>query len=181
MGAKGISDYTFLLLCAGTVLAIATVLIYWAIRPDFLADPSASYVSLAVGAAVAALLFFLLNARMLIRGTFRPSTIALSACVSALTGFIWLLAAKEPAFYVLHLVANRQHSEKVEVASPTSWSKPCNHGRLDFPSLALTSRFVCGVPQEVSGNISRGGLVHLSGQASRFGMTIESFRSTERR
>lgn len=175
------SDYTLLLLCAGTALATAAVLAYWIVRPKFLADPSASHVSLTVGTVVAALLFGLFNARMLVRRTFGPSTLALSVCVSVLMGFIWLLAAKERAFYVLHLAANKQHSEKTEVASPTSWSKPCNYGRLDFPSLALTARFVCGVPHEVPAAMSRQGLVRLSGQASRFGMTVESLRVAERR
>lgn len=181
MRASRAYDYTFLLLCAGTALATAAVLVYWVVRPKFLADPSASYVSLSVGTVVAALLFCLFNARMLVRRTFGPSTLALSGCVSALMGFIWVLAAKEPAFYLLHLAANKQHSDKIEVASATSWSKPCNYRRLDFPSLALTARFVCGVPQEVSAGMSRGGLVHLSGQASRFGMTVESFRIAEHR
>jgi len=181
MRANKASDLTFLLLGAGTALATAAVLVYWVIRPKFVADPGASYVSLTVGTVVAALLFCLFNGRMLVRRTFGPSTLALSVCVSALFGSIWVLAAKEPTFYVLHLVAKKQHSETVEVASPTSWSKPCNYGRLDFPSLALTARFVCGVPQEVSEGMSRRGLVHLSGQASPFGMTVESFRIVEHR
>ena len=160
MAAKRISDYTFLLLCAGTLMATAAVLAYWVIRPKFLPNPGASDVSLIVGTLTAALLFCMFNARLLVRRTFGPSTLALSVCVSALVELIWALAAKEPAFYLLHLAANKQHSEKIEVASPTRWSKPCNHGRLDFPSLALTARFICGV---------------------RFGMTVESLRVAEPR
>lgn len=157
------------------------MLAYWVIRPKFLPNPGASDVSLIVGTLTAALLFYMFTARMLVRRTFGPSTLALSICVSALVGLIWTLAAKEPAFYLLHLAADKQHSEKIEVASPTRWSKPCNDGRLDFPSLALTARFVCGVPEEVLAAVPRGGPVHLSGQASRFGMTVESFRLAKHR
>lgn len=171
--------YAFLLVCAATALAMAVVLAYWIIRPSFLADPSAPNVARIAGSAIAALLLSLCGARMLIKRAFRPRTIALFIGLSVVVGFVWLFAVKEPAFYLLHLAEKKHHAETVELASPTAWSKSCNRGRLDFPSLALTARFLCRVPDQVTAVMPRAGLVRLSGEASRFGMTADNVEVVE--
>lgn len=168
-------DRVFLGLMLINAIVAALVATYYLVSPSFLAVAYASRLSLIVGAL--AFIFFLsfYSYGLRAKKKWRLNVLPLALCVSALMAFLWFLAAKEPVLYLLHLASNKSQAQITEtVVSNGQWARMCRN-RLNFPSSRFSARLICRVPDSAMQGLEHGGRVVLTGQASRFGISVERF------